>query len=260
MNDWLGLSGKTAVVTGATGGIGKATVLALANAGMHTVVLARSQEKIDALVGELQASGHQASGYFCEVTNEAQVQDIAGKVGKVDVLVNTTGSYKPGALSELSAEEWRNQLDSNLTGYYIVSKTFVPNLKQNGGGSMTHISSISAFNPQPNSGAYSASKSAICMLSRQFAFELGPDGVRSNTISPGMVRTPLTEAYYQVGNTAERRDASVPLRRVAKPEDIADIVTFLASDRARYVTGSDILADGGFSQSLMSTIPRPGFD
>ena len=96
-------------------------------------------------------------------------------------------------------------------------------------------------------------------MSKQLAFELGSKGVRSNTVSPGLVRTPMTEAYYQVGDVTQRRDAAVPVGRVAKPDDIADIVTFLASDRARYITGADIVADGGFSQTLMSTVPRPGF-
>lgn len=98
------------------------------------------------------------------------------------------------------------------------------------------------------------------MMSQQLAYELGPSGVRSNTVSPGLVRTPMTEAYYQADGVAERRDAAVPLGRVARADDIADVVAFLASDRARYVTGADIVVDGGFSTRLMGTVPRPGFD
>jgi NAD(P)-dependent dehydrogenase (short-subunit alcohol dehydrogenase family) len=115
-------------------------------------------------------------------------------------------------------------------------------------------------NPQASSGAYSTSKAGGAMLSRQIAFEWGPRGVRSNVISPGLVRTPLSEAFYQAPGVAERRDAVVPLKRVGRPDDIAGVAVFLASDRARYVTGQEILVDGGYAQTLMSHVPRPGFD
>ena len=97
-------------------------------------------------------------------------------------------------------------------------------------------------------------------MSQQLAYELGPSGVRSNTVSPGLVRTPMTEVYYQAPGVAERRDAAIPLRRVARADDIADVVVFLASERSRYVTGADITVDGGFATTLMGTVPRPGYD
>jgi NAD(P)-dependent dehydrogenase (short-subunit alcohol dehydrogenase family) len=103
------------------------------------------------------------------------------------------------------------------------------------------------------------SKAGVAKLSRQIAFEWGPRGVRSNTVSPGLVRTPMSEAFYQAPGVLERREAVVPLRRVATPADIADVVVFLASDRARYVTGQEVVVDGGFAQTLMSHVPRPGF-
>jgi NAD(P)-dependent dehydrogenase (short-subunit alcohol dehydrogenase family) len=131
---------------------------------------------------------------------------------------------------------------------------------ERGSGSLIHVASISSRNPQPGSGAYSASKAGVALMSQQLAYELGPSGVRSNTVSPGLVRTPMTEAYYQAPGVAERRDAAIPLRRVARADDIADVVVFLASDRARYVTGADITVDGGFATTLMGTVPRPGYD
>jgi NAD(P)-dependent dehydrogenase (short-subunit alcohol dehydrogenase family) len=161
---------------------------------------------------------------------------------------------------DVDPDDWQRLLDINLTGYLRTARAFAPAMIERGSGSLIHIASISARHPQPGSGAYSASKAAVVLMSQQLAYELGPAGIRSNTVSPGLVRTPMTEAYYQAPGVAERRDAAIPLRRVAAPDDIADVVVFLASDRARYVTGADIVVDGGFSQTLMGTVPRPGYD
>ena len=128
-----------------------------------------------------------------------------------------------------------------------------------GSGSVVHVSSVAASHPQAASGAYSPSKAAVSMLSRQLAFEWGPYGVRSNVVAPGLIRTPLSEAFYQVPGVLEARSAVVPARRVGTPQDLADVVVWLVSDRAGYVTGQAIAVDGGFTQTLMSHVPRPGF-
>lgn len=259
MSDWLGLAGRTAVITGAGGGIGRAVAVELAKTGMHTVVLDLTQELVNGTLAEIKSEGLSAVGYECNVTNEVEVSKIAKDLGEIHVLVNTAGILRPGELADLPTAEWQALINVNLTGYFVTSRTFVPNFRAAGSGSIVHVASVSGSNPQPASGAYSVSKAGVLMMSKQLAFELGPEGIRSNTVSPGLVRTPLTEAYYHVGDVAARRDAAVPIRRVARPIDIADVVTFLASDRSRYVTGADIVADGGFSQTLMSTVPRPGF-
>lgn len=259
MSDWLGITGRTAVITGAGGGIGKAISLELAANGVHCNVLDQASELIDVTVAQIHENGGQATGHVCDVTDEAAIEAVATSIKTCDILVNAAGLVRPGALAGLKTTEWEELLKVNLTGYFLLAQAFVPHLIASGKGSMVHIASISSTNPQGSSGAYSVSKAGVVIMSKQLAFELGPQGVRSNTISPGLVRTPMTEAYYQVGDVAQRRDAAVPIGRVAKPDDIADIVTFLASDRARYITGTDIVADGGFSQTLMSTVPRPGF-
>lgn len=259
MSQWLGLSGRTAVITGAGGGIGKAVALELSANGVYCNVLDRANELVDATVAQILENGGQATGHVCDVTDEPNIESVAASIKTCDILVNAAGLVRPGALAELKTSEWEDLLKVNLTGYFLMARTFTPHLVASGNGSMIHIASISSTNPQGSSGAYSVSKAAVVVMSKQLAFELGPKGVRSNTVSPGLVRTPMTEAYYQVGDVAQRRDAAVPIGRVAKPDDIADIVTFLASDRARYITGADLIADGGFSQTLMSTVPRPGF-
>jgi NAD(P)-dependent dehydrogenase (short-subunit alcohol dehydrogenase family) len=259
MSDWLGLSGRTAVITGAGGGIGKAIALELAANGVQCNVLDRAGELVDATVAQISQSGGKATGHICDVTDEAGIKSVANSITSCDVLVNAAGLVRPGALADLTTSEWDDLLKVNLTGYFLMAREFTSHLVASGNGSMIHIASISSTNPQGSSGAYSVSKAGVVIMSKQLAFELGAKGVRSNTVSPGLVRTPMTESYYQVGDVAQRRDAAVPVGRVAKPDDIADIVTFLASDRARYITGADLVADGGFSQTLMSSVPRPGF-
>lgn len=259
MSDWLGLSGRAAVITGAGGGIGKAVALELSANGVHCNVLDRASELVDTTVAEITRNGGVATGHVCDVTDEAAINSVASSIKTCDILVNAAGLVRPGALADLETSEWDELLSVNLTGYFLMARTFTPQLVASGNGSMVHVASISSTNPQGSSGAYSVSKAGVVIMSKQLAFELGPNGVRSNTVSPGLVRTPMTEAYYQVGDVAQRRDAALPIGRVARPNDIADVVTFLASDRARYITGADLVADGGFSQTLMSTVPRPGF-
>jgi len=259
MIDWLGLSGRNAVITGAGGGIGKAIAVELAANGMHCDVLDRAGELVEATVAQISEGGGTATGHICDVTDEAGIKSVSNSINSCDVLVNAAGLVRPGALADLTTSEWNELLNVNLTGYFLMARELTPHLVASGNGSMIHVASISSANPQGSSGAYSVSKAGVVIMSKQLAFELGSKGVRSNTVSPGLVRTPMTEAYYQVGDVAQRRDAAVPVGRVAKPADIADVVTFLASDRARYITGADIVADGGFSQTLMSSVPRPGF-
>ena len=129
-----------------------------------------------------------------------------------------------------------------------------------GRGSLVHVASIAASNAQGKSGAYSVSKAGVVMLSRQLAGEWGPDGIRSNVVSPGMVITPMSQAFYDTPGVTERRSAVTPMRRIAMPQDIADAVMFLASDRASYVTADEIIVDGGFTRTIMNLVPRPGHD
>ncbi|MFM1966058.1 MAG: hypothetical protein RL134_1783 [Actinomycetota bacterium] len=260
MTDWLGLTGRTAAVTGAGSGIGQACALALAAAGVTVWALDRDDTGLAVTTQEAATFGMSVTALACDVTDAESVRAAAATAGAVDILVNAAGIGRPGSLLEVSAEDWQRVLDINLTGYLTTTQAFAPGMVERGSGSLVHIASISSRNPQPGSGAYSASKAGVALMSQQLAYELGPSGVRSNTVSPGLVRTPMTESYYQAPGVAERRDAAIPLRRVARPDDIADVVVFLSSDRARYVTGADITVDGGFATTLMGTVPRPGFD
>lgn len=251
MSDWLGLDGRRALVTGAGSGIGQSVAVALAVAGAEVVAVDR-----DAVA--LTASGVRAE--TCDISIETEVQALAERVGHCDIVVNAAGIIRAGALADVAIADWNALIAVNLTGYLLISRAFAGGMAERGGGALVHVASISGTHAQANSGAYSASKAALIVMSQQLALELGPQGIRSNTVSPGMVRTPMTEDYYQAPGVAERRDRAVPIGRVAVPDDIADVVVFLSSDRARYVTGADIIVDGGFTTTLMSWVPRPGFD
>jgi NAD(P)-dependent dehydrogenase (short-subunit alcohol dehydrogenase family) len=256
---WLGLEGKTAVVTGAGGGIGRAICAALAAEGVRVVLLDRDAARAEEQTASL---GGDAFALRCDLGKPAEVAEAAAHVeaeGGADILVNSAAILRPGTLDTLSEADWSAMLAVNLTGYLTASQAFGRGMLARGRGAIVHIGSIAGSQPQPASGAYSASKAATVMLSRQLACEWGPRGVRSNCVSPGLVMTPMSAAFYADPDIKAKRESMVPLRRIATPQDMADATLFLASDRASYVTGQDIVVDGGLSQSLMGLVPRPGY-
>jgi NAD(P)-dependent dehydrogenase (short-subunit alcohol dehydrogenase family) len=263
-NDWLGLKDRVCVVTGAGGGIGRETAAQLAAAGAKVVVVDRNRESCVETEQEIRSQGREVLSLACDVADPdsvaAAAQETLATFGQCDVLVNNAGILRPGNMEALSVADWNVMLQVNLTGCFLCSQAFGRDMLVRGAGAIVHVSSIAASQPQPFSGAYSPTKAAVTMLSRQIAFEWGPKGVRSNVVSPGLVRTPMSESFYAAPGVAERREAVVPLRRIATPSDMANVVVFLVSDRASYVTGQEIVVDGGFSQTLMSHVPRPGYD
>ena len=262
--DWLGLRDRVCVVTGAASGIGRETAIQLAAVGARVVAIDRNANGCARTAEEVRKAGIPALALECDVTQADSVSAAADRAlaefGRCDVLVNNAGILQPGRLEALSLSYWNGLLQINLTGYLLCSQAFGRDMLARGSGVLVHIASIAAGQPQAVSGAYSASKAAVAMLSRQLAFEWGPRRIRSNSISPGLVRTPLSESFYQAPGVKERREAIVPLRAIGGPLDIANVVVFLASSRAGYVTGQDIVVDGGLSQTLMSHVPRPGYE
>jgi NAD(P)-dependent dehydrogenase (short-subunit alcohol dehydrogenase family) len=263
-SDWLGLAGKVAVVTGAAGGIGGAVVRAMAAAGARTVLLDRSLEAAEAAAA-LARLEHRADAcaMVCDVADAASVtaaaDDVAGRFGGADILVNTAAILRPGGLDGLSLADWNLQIAVNLTGCFLTAQAFGAQMRAKGAGAMVHVASTSASHPQAQSGAYSVTKAGLLMLSRQLAVEWGPHGIRSNVVSPGMVVTPMSAAFYADGEVRARREAITPLRRIGRPDDMADAAAFLASPRASYISGEEIVVDGAFSRMVMNLIPRPGF-
>jgi len=263
-SDWLGLSGRVSVVTGGGGGIGRAVAVNLAQAGARVAAIDRDERGLEVTRAALRELGDGHVVVRCDTTGAESVhaasETIEKSLGPCSVLVNTAAVLRPGGLDTLSLEEWNAVLAVNLTGYFLCAQTFGRQMRALGRGSLVHIASIAASHAQGKSGAYSVSKAGVVMLSRQLASEWGPMGIRSNVVSPGMVITPMSQAFYDTPGVTERRAAVTPARRVGMPQDIAEAVLFLASDRSSFVTGDEITVDGGYVRTLMNLVPRPGFD
>ena len=261
---WLGLDGHVAVVTGAASGIGAACAKALAAVGARVALLDIDEAGAQRLALELQQDGAQAMAQRCDTGHPDSVRQaceaVTRTLGPADVLVNNAGVLRPGALAEVSLEDWNRLLSINLTGYLLCAREFAQAMRQRGQGSIVHVASISGHFPQTGSGAYSASKAGVLLMSRQMAVEWGPEGVRSNVICPGMIRTALSAKFYEVPGFEARRAAVTASRRIGEPQDIADAVLYLASPRAAYVNGAELMVDGGMSSMLMDMVPRPGYN
>jgi NAD(P)-dependent dehydrogenase (short-subunit alcohol dehydrogenase family) len=261
---WLGLAGRVCAVTGAGGGIGAEVARQLAKAGARVALLDRDTSNLSEVTEELGQAGLEVMQLACDVTSVNSIQLAAEQIkaawGPVTLLVNNAGVLYADSLLDIALDKWNQLLAVNLSGYLLCAQVFGRQMIAAEGGSMVHIASISASVPQPYSGAYSVSKAGVMMLSRQLAVELGERGVRSNVVSPAMIRTPMSEGIYANSQVRQRREQIVPAGRISTPEDIAGAVLFLASDRAGYISGQEILVDGGLTQAWLGLIPRPGFE
>ena len=260
--DFLGLAGRVCVVTGAGSGIGRAIANGFAARGALVAVLDRNVEAAEASVAAIAERGGKAVAIDCDVSDPASVTAAGERsvavFGPCDILVNNAGVLRPGALDVLTVEEWNSVLAVNLTGYFLCSQTFGRQMRTKGKGALVHVASIAAMHATAFGGAYSIAKAGVAMLSRQLAIEWGTQGIRSNAVSPGMTLTPMTQDAYTRPGTTERRNQAIPAGRVGRPEDIADAVLFLASERSAYITGEELTVDGGFTRNLMSLVPRTG--
>jgi NAD(P)-dependent dehydrogenase (short-subunit alcohol dehydrogenase family) len=249
------------VVTGAGGGIGQGIAEAFTLAGAKVAVLDLNPAGIDASVDAIKAAGGQAIGVKCNVADPDSVARAAEQVeqslGRCNVLVNNAGFIRYGRLEDLAPEDWSAMMDVNLRGYLVCAQVFGRQMLAAGSGAIVHVASIAASEPHELCSAYSASKAGVVALSQQMALEWGPRGVRSNCVSPGLIRTPLSEEFYAQPEIGETRRQAVPLRDIGTPSDIADAVLFLASSRARYICGSNLVVDGGLTQTAMLRVPRP---
>ncbi len=245
------LENKLALVTGAASGIGRAIAVAYANAGARVIVTDRSQAACDSALGEVRAvkSAQGAWAFALDVTDEQACASLAERVGQeigaIDVLVNSAGILvREGIDSPRAQQIVRDVMNVNLFGTFNVIHAWLPALRAQR-GCIINIASGAALRAQAGCVGYSASKGAVKMLTQTMAADLGKDGIRVNTIAPGVIETPMTEATRSDHERLNRFLAGIPLRRIGQPEEIAGPAVFLASSLASYVNGVCLLVDGG---------------
>jgi glucose 1-dehydrogenase len=254
-----------ALITGASPGIGGATCRKLTEAalarGQKPCIAAcevRETDEALALVEDLRGMGADARLFTGDLSDPDAparlVSEAVAAFGGLDAVVSNAGITSPAPLADLSVEQWDRVMNINLRGGWLLAKAAYPHLKESRGG-LVLIASMSGMRPHRGMGAYSPSKAGTIILGEVLAQEWAPDGIRVNIVSPGMIRTPLTESTYRDNAIASARTALVPSGRIGRPEDIANAIAFFLSPEADYITGQNLCVDGAFSYSILSQIP-----
>jgi NAD(P)-dependent dehydrogenase (short-subunit alcohol dehydrogenase family) len=251
------LKGKVAAITGAALGLGRATAIRMAEEGAAVAVLDMLEREGAALAAELEGRGFKARFWRCDVTSETEVARViaeaAAHFGRLDVLVNNagvSGANKP--THEVTEAEWDWVQAVNVKGVFFCTKHAIPHLKRAGGGSIINLSSIYGLVGAPDAPPYHASKGAVRLMSKTDAMIYAPDKIRVNSIHPGFIWTPMVQHHLEGGEvTVEEARANVaalhPLGHIGEPDDIAWGAVYLASDESRFVTGSELVIDGGYT-------------
>lgn len=252
------VEGKVAVVTGAGAGIGRATASLFAKNGAKVVVTDIKETEGNETVDNIIAGGGEALFLAHDVSSEQQWQKVLAAAkehfGGIDVLVNNAGIYIIAPLSEITLEQWNKLFSINVNGVFLGAKHVVPYLVERGGGSIVNLSSVAGLLGAAGHACYGASKGAVRILTKDLAAELGVQNIRVNSIHPTYVKTAMaTYGAGVAGKTLEElgRDMSV-LGRLAEPEDVANVIVFLAADESRYLTGAEFVVDGGGGTSILS--------
>ena len=249
------LEGKVALITGGAGAIGLATARRLARDGATVVIADLDTGRLEDAVASAREAGVALESIPIDVTSEA---DVAGKVaqvvarhGRIDVLFTSAGVLVSGSVTDTTLADWQRTLAVNLTGSFLCARAVLPSMIAAGAGSIVLMSSISGIVAEPAIAAYCASKGGIVMLGRQMAVDYGRLGIRVNVICPGWIDTPFNDpAIEQAGGIEAVQpfiETMVPIGRQGQPDEVADVVAFLASDDARLMTGSVVVADGGLT-------------
>ena len=245
------LSGKTAVITGASKGLGKAMALALGGAGARLALVSRNKEQLQSVAKEARALGAEAEIFLADVTDEEQVQqmekEVAARFGAVQILINNAGINIRKAVTEFTLTEWRAVLDTNLTGAFLLCRSFVPRMKGQGYGRILNLTSIMSHVALPGRSAYAASKTGLLGFTRALALELAPEKITVNGISPGPFATEMNTPIMQNPEANQQFISKIPLGRWGKVEEIGTLALYLCSEEAGFITGTDFLIDGGWT-------------
>ena len=263
---------RQAVVTGAGSGIGRAIALAAASAGYRVGVLDQDPASAVAVASAIndRGNGHgdgngaagpraEAVPLVADVADEAAIEIALDAFGAVpDLWVNNAGIVRFAPLLDQDLTDWRAVVDINLTGTFVGARAAARRMLAAGvAGTIVNITSMNGVAPGPNAGAYGATKAAVALLTQQMALEWGPQGIRVNAVAPGLIDAGMSEPIYADPEFRERRGSKVPLGRLGTADDVAAVVLFLASSGAAYITGQNLLVDGGVTSNIIGQLPRP---
>ena len=244
------LSGRVAVVTGASRGIGAALAQALAGAGARVVLASRKMEGLEAMAESIRGSGGEALAVACHTGRAADVEALVAQAvkafGGIDVLVNNAATSPHfGPIVEAEESHWDKTFEVNVKGYMHAIRACVPRMRERGGGSIVNEASVAGMIPHSGLGVYGVSKAAVLMLTKTLAIELARDKIRVNAIAPGLIETRFSEALRASPEMVERALRAIPQRRIGQPEDLTGAALYLASDASRFMTGATLVVDGG---------------
>ena len=242
------LEGKTALVTGASRGLGRAMALALGGAGARLALVGRAKDKLAET--QAMAKGIESEVYICDVREEIQIdkleKDVSKRFGNIHILVNNAGTAVRKDLVDFNMDEWRLVTDTNLTGVFLASRAFIPHMKAHKWGRIINITSIMARVGSAGRGAYCATKAGVLALTKCMALELVGDGINVVAISPGFYATDLTAPLRKDPEKNAALLAATPAGRWGEPKEIGEIALFLCSDGAAFMNGTDVLSDGAW--------------
>lgn len=241
-----------AVVTGAGAGLGASIAERLASEGYAVALLDQDGDAASRRAEELTG----ASAFQVDVSNPEQVSDVFSRIGAVDLLVNNAGIARFGPLLEQSPADMQAVINVNLMGTALCAQQAAKQMAEQGAGCIINLSSINAVTPGPNVGLYAATKAAVHNLTILQALEWGPMGVRVNAIAPGFIDAGMSAPFFEQASVREKRSGGVPLKRLGQADDVVNAVVYLQSEAAQYVSGHQLVVDGGVVGSLLAHLPR----